>query len=102
MRQFFAFFLLITMTLNVTLPFVERLVGGALCELVKASQSDDSDEESKKEKEQEKETLSFPNGHQTGIFGAFNLYLTGKSTFAASSIPVSELFASLPEQPPKV
>lgn len=97
MKRTFSFFFLLVMLLNVTLPLVELLQGRDKYELTEVST--DKDEKGKTEKE--KELLSFS--------ACTDLYLTDsglekfrRSLFATDDLPISELYASLPEVPPKV
>jgi hypothetical protein len=102
MKQLFALFFLVTMTLNVALPFVEQLHAGAQYELSEI-EADDTDEESKKEQEKEKEKdaeshkgdifrylLNKTNGRHCGVFIIFNEF------------PLSERHTFQPELPPEV
>lgn len=106
MKNIFTFFFLLIITLNVTLPLVERLQTGDLYELAKVG-SDNADEEGnpekdkEKEKEKEKESLAFSD-HAALNRDVLNLKKFKKSLFAKNDFPVSELYASLPERPPEV
>lgn len=104
MKLFFAYFFLAIMTLNLTLPLVERLQGKNAYELTKFG-SDDADEEGnsekEKEKEKEKESISYSCDHSFHL-DAHILEKFKKTPFPANDLPVSELFASLPELPPEV
>jgi hypothetical protein len=101
MKYSFSIFFLVVMTLNVTLPLVERLWGKDMYELAVVG-TDDTDEENKKEKETEKlkEVFSFFS-HASIKLDAFYLELFRKSLFAKNEFPKSELYAFLPEQPPQ-
>jgi hypothetical protein len=102
MKQLFALFFLVTMTLNVAIPFVERLHAGAQYELSEI-EADDTDEESKKGQEKEKEKdaeshrgdafrylLNKTNGRHRGVF------------IISNEFPLSELHTFQPELPPEV
>jgi hypothetical protein len=108
MKHFCAFFFLVIMILNATLPLVTQFQCMDLCELVEAG-TDDVDDENKSEKEGEKEgeeqelekksiTLSSylmvkSSAHQ---FEQFN-----RSIFPLNELPESELYTSLLEFPPE-
>lgn len=100
MKLFFSCFFLVIMTLNVALPLVERLHGRDMYEWTEAS-SDDTDEESKSEKEKEKESISSSCYHDVNL-DASVLKKFKKSLFSTDDLPLSELFASLPELPPEL
>lgn len=104
MKQIAPFFLLFIMTLNVTLPLVEQLRGGAVYEM-----AEDVDEKGKTENEEskegkiegkEKEALSFLV-FSTSRQDAAALKRLKKALFLTDERLISELFASLPELPPK-
>ena len=90
------------MALNLAIPLVERLERRVMYELTEVG-SDDTDEKGKteKEKEREKESISY-SCDQTLHLGAYSLERLKKSLFPENDLPVSELFASLPELPPEV
>ncbi|MCC6279389.1 MAG: hypothetical protein IT262_02220 [Saprospiraceae bacterium] len=102
MKTFFSYFFLVIMTLNLAIPLVERLQGRYMYELTETS-SDDADEKGKteKEKEKEKESISYSCDHALHL-KAYTLDRFNKSLFPSNDLPVSELFASLPELPPEV
>ena len=102
MKLFFSYFFLVIMTLNLALPLVEQMQGRNVYELTDIG-SDDADEEGKaeKEKEKEKESISCSCDHHIQV-GAHIFEKFRKSLFPANDLPVSELFASLPELPPEV
>jgi len=99
MKRRFTFFFLLIMTLNVAIPLVEQLRGWDQYELTEAG-TDDTDEEGNTEKEKEKESLAFSHDHAL-LIGAFNLTQFRKSLFFTDELPLSELYASLPELPPE-
>lgn len=100
MKQLFAFFFLVIMTLNVTLPLVEQLRGESAIEYAE-SDADDSEKESKQGKEKEKEPISYHYSADTR-FISLQLGRLHKASFATNDLPDSELHAALPERPPKV
>ncbi len=104
MKLVLSYFFLVIMTLNLAIPLVERLHGRDMYELTEVG-SDDTDEkgktENEKEKEKEKESISFSYDHLIHL-DAHILEKFKKSLFPKNDIPVSELFAFLPELPPEV
>ncbi len=100
MKQLFAFFFLVTMTLNVTLPLVEQLRGESVIEYAE-SDADDSEKDSKKENEKEKESFSYHCGSDCKL-SPLRLGELRKFLFAKNELPDSQLHASMPERPPKV
>lgn len=100
MKQLFAFFFLVIMTLNVTLPLVEQLRGASAIEYAETD-ADDSEKESKQGKEKEKEPISYQCSVDTRFVSLQSGQLR-KSTFAKNDLPDSEVYAALPERPPKV
>ncbi len=96
MKNIFPLFLLVIITLNLTFPLVEQLRQGGLYELT----ADDMDGKEKQEKEKEKE-----------IFACSDLFVFTNDVAAPNNrkkffilrndCPISELHASLPEQPPR-
>lgn len=104
MKLVFSFFFLLIMTLNVAIPLAEQLRGSVSYELAEAG-TDDPDEEGcpekEKEKEKEKESISFWH-HGAIKLDGFSRERLRKSSFPACGLPLSELYASLPELPPEV
>lgn len=100
MKCLFSLLLLLIMTSNLAVTCVEQLRCGVVYELAEAG-TDDADENGEKGKEKEKDSLSFSD-HIVIRLDGFNTENLRKSLFPRNNLPHSELYAFLPELPPKV
>lgn len=100
MKCFFSLLLLLIMTSNLAVSCIEQLRGSVMYELAEAG-TDDADEKGEKGKEKEKDSLSFSD-HIVIRLDGFNTENLRKSLFPRNNLPHSELYAFLPELPPKV
>jgi hypothetical protein len=109
LKRFFSIFLLITMSINIFLPMIERVCDGNLYELL-CFETDDSDEkgkskeskEGKETKEKEEKNLYSKNNtlHIKSCLSIF--YNDNQAFFSYNKLFASEKFVTTPKQPPKV
>lgn len=99
MKCFFSLLLLLIMTSNLAVSCIEQLRGSVMYELAEAG-TDDADEKGEKGKEKEKDSLSCSDHFIISLDG-LNKKNLHKSLFPRNNLPNSELYASLPELPPK-
>jgi hypothetical protein len=109
LNRIFSIFLLITMSLNIVLPMVERICNGNLYEIL-CFETDDADEKGKsKEGKESKETKEKEEKNLYSKYNTFHikscistLYTDNHTLFSFNKFFISEKFVFTPEQPPEV
>ena len=101
MKIFFPFFLLMIMSLNVTIPLLEQLRAEEdVCEWSEVG-SEDGDGKEKTEKDNEKK-IADCSYHLFFEMDADASLASQRSAFPKNEHPASDCYASMPELPPKV
>jgi hypothetical protein len=109
LNRIFSIFLLITMSLNIVLPMIERICNGNLYEIL-SLKTDDTDENGKnkegkegKETNEKEEKIEFLKNNILFIKSSVSTcYIKSQPFSSYNKLFISEKFVITPEQPPEV